>query len=180
MPGHAPKVFAKWKVFRNTGRKTATNPASLETQLAEMVATFSPAIASLIRAARRQMQVLVPHATEMVFDNYNFLVIGYAPNEKSSLAIFSLAAQAMRLSLCFLPGAGLPDPQRQLRGSGNVVRNIPLVSVATLDQPAVLELIRLALERAKVAMAAGAAHRLIIKSVCTKQRPRRLVSAKVG
>lgn len=149
-----------------------------EAQLATFVAKFSPAVATLIRAARRKMRALVPHATEMVYDNYNFFVVGYGPNDKASLAIFSLAAQAQGVSLCFLQGVGLPDPRGLLRGSGNVVRNIRLESAATLDQPEVRELIRVALEHAKVSISPDAAHRLVIKSVSVKQRPRRIAPAK--
>lgn len=69
---------------------------------------------------------------------------------KFSPEIAALAAQATGVSLCFLQGAGLPDPDGLLRGSGNVVRNIRLESAA--------------------------AHRLIIKSVSAKQRPRRAVA----
>jgi hypothetical protein len=42
-----------------------------------------------------------------------------------------------------------------------------------LDDPEVLALINVALNRAKVPMPAGARRKLIIKSVSAKQRPRR-------
>jgi hypothetical protein len=150
---------------------------SPEKQLAGFIAKFSPENAKLIRAARRKMRQRLPQAIEMVYDNYNFFVIGYAPGERPSEAIFSLAAQAKGLSLCFLQGAGLPDPTRILRGSGNVVRNIRLESAATLDRADVRALMKVALARAKVPLPAKGAHRLIIKSVSAKQRPRRAASA---
>src|SRR5262249_11091912 len=137
------------------------------------IAKFAPERAGEIRAARRKMRALLPSATELVYDNYNFFVIGYGPNEKPSAAIFSIAAQASGVSLCFLQGAGLPDPTKRLRGSGNVVRNVRLESAATLDEPDVRALIAVALARAKVHMEPSAQHQLIIKSVSAKQRPRR-------
>ena len=88
--------------------------------------------------------------------------------------VFSIAAQAKGVSLCFLQGAGLPDPHGLLRGSGNVVRNVRLEGVATLAQPEVLALIDVARRRAKVPFGDGE-HRLIIRSVSAKQRPRRPV-----
>lgn len=130
-------------------------------------------MAKLIRAARAKMRKRLPQALELVYDNYNFFVIGYCPNEKAGDAIFSLAAQAKGLSLCFLQGAKLPDPKRLLRGSGNVVRNIRLESADTLDDPDVEALISVALKRAKTPMPAQGKHQLIIKSVSEKQRPRR-------
>ena len=149
-----------------------------EKQLAGFVAKFAPDVAAFIRAARRKMRARLPHAVEMVYDNYNFFVIGYGPTDKPSLAIFSLAAQAKGVSLCFLQGAGLPDPEGLLKGSGNVVRSIRLETAATLDRPAVRTLMKLALERAKVGIDPKTAHRLMIKSVSAKQRPRRVVEAR--
>jgi len=144
-----------------------------EKQLAGFIAKFAPDVAALIRAARKRMRSRLPRATEFVYDNYNFFVIGYGPGERPSEAIFSLAAQAKGVSLCFLQGAGLPDPKKILRGSGNVVRNIRLESAATLAKPEVRALIDAALERAKVPLDPKGKHELIIRSVSAKQRPRR-------
>lgn len=147
--------------------------AAAERQLKAFIARFSPSDQTRIRAARRVLRRGLPGACEMVYDNYNFFVIGYGPSERPSEAIFSLAAQAKGLALCFLQGAKLPDPAGILRGSGNVVRSIRLESAATLDRPEVRALVQAALERAKVKMPMQGAHRLVIRSVSAKQRPRR-------
>ena len=148
-----------------------------EKQLAGFIAKFTPEMATLIRGARKKMRERLPQALELVYDNYNFFVIGYGPSEKASEAIFSLAAQAKGVSLCFLQGAALPDPKGLLRGSGNVVRNIRLESAATLDRAEVRALMKTALERAKAPIRLEGEHKLIIKSVSAKQRPRRPVPA---
>ena len=126
------------------------------------------------------MRKFVPGAVEMVYDNYNWLVIGFSPSERPSDAIFSLVLPAGRVTLCFLQGAGLPDPAGLLEGTGKVVRNIRLYSSGVpdaniLDDPEVLSLINVALNRAKVPLPAGARRKLIIRSVSAKQRPRRPV-----
>jgi hypothetical protein len=146
---------------------------SAEKQLAGFIGKFTPLVAKVIRAARRTMRQRLPGAIELVYDNYNFFVIGYGPNEKPSQAIFSLAAQAKGVALCFLQGKGLPDPEGILRGSGNVVRNVRLETAATLDRPEVQALMKAALDRAKTPLGPGSAHKLIIRSVSAKQRPRR-------
>jgi hypothetical protein len=151
--------------------------AAPEKALASFIAKFTPEVASLIRAARKRMRTLVPQAIELVYDNYNFFVIGFGPSLKPSDAVFSLACQAKGVSLCFLQGAGLPDPKGLLRGSGNVVRSLRLESAATLDQADVRSLMASALERAKVPMNPHGKHELIIRSVSVKQRPRRAVVA---
>ena len=146
---------------------------SPEKQLAGFVAKFSPEMAARIRAVRRKMRQRLPTAVELVYDNYNFFVIGYGPNERPSEAIFSIAARAKGVALCFLQGAKLPDPKKILRGSGNVVRNIRLESAATLDRPEVRDLVKVDLERARTPMPKDGEHRLVIRSVSKKQRPRR-------
>lgn len=88
-----------------------------------------------------------------------------------------------RVTLCFLQGAGLPDPAKRLQGSGNVVRNIRLYDTGepdgkVLDDLEVRALINTALNRAKVPMPAKARRNLIIRSVSAKQRPRRAVPGK--
>ena len=148
-------------------------PDSPAAQLAAFIAKFTPANATLIKALRTQLRRRLPHAHELVYDNYNFFVIGYGPNDKAGDAIFSLAAQAKGLSLCFLQGAKLSDPKRLLRGSGNIVRNIRLETADTLDLPDVEALIKAALKHAKTPLTADSQHQLIIKSVSAKQRPRR-------
>jgi hypothetical protein len=149
-----------------------------ERQLAEFIAKFSPEMGRLIRAARAKMRTFIPLASELVYDNYNFFVIGYGPNDKAGDAIFSLAAQAKGVNLCFLQGAKLPDPYKLLRGSGNVVRNIRLESADALDDPNVRLLMETALKRAKSPIRVDGSHQLIIKSVSAKQRPRQSPTAR--
>lgn len=149
------------------------NAPSPEKQLAAFIAKFTPEMATRIRGARKKMRERLPHAIELVYDNYSFFVIGYGPSEKASDAIFSIAAQAKGVSLCYLQGAGLPDPKGLLKGSGNVVRNLRIETAATLDHPDVRALMKVALERAKAPIDPKGVHRLMIKSVSAKQRPRR-------
>lgn len=147
---------------------------SPQRQLATFLAKYSPPLAKEGRAAMRTMQALVPGATRMVYDNYNFLVVGYGPSERASEAVLSLAFAPRWISLCFLQGATtLPDPDGLLRGSGRVVRNVRLDSAKDLSKPAVRKLITASLRRAAVPIDPRARGRLVIKSISAKQRPRR-------
>jgi len=152
-------------------------PASPQTQLTGFIAKFTPEIAALIKAVRARMRRRLPHAHELVYDNYNFFAIGYGPTERPSEAIFSIAAHARGVALCFLNGARLPDPQRLLRGDGSQVRSIRLPGAATLDQTAVQALIAAAIERSPQPFDPATRSRLIIRSSSAKQRPRRPTAA---
>jgi hypothetical protein len=151
-------------------------------QLDSFLDKYDPEIAAFARHALAKMRKLVPGAVEMVYDNYNWLVIGFGPSERPSEAIFSIVLPPGRVTLCFLQGAGLPDPGKRLQGSGNVVRNIRLYEAGkpdakVLDDPEVRALMNVALNRAKVPMPAESRRKLIIKSVSARQRPRRRSSS---
>ena len=147
--------------------------ADAQKQLKELIGKFDPAHQSLIRAVRKALRKRFPTANELVYDNYNFFVIGYGPTERPSDAILSMAAGANGVGLCFLYGARLPDPTKLLLGSGNQTRFIRLESVDVLDRPAVKALISAAEVRAKAPFPKTGKGKLIIRSISAKQRPRR-------
>jgi len=148
-------------------------PKSPEAQLESFFKKYTPAIAAQGRAIRARMSELLPGAVHIVYDNYNALVIGFGPSERASEASFSIALYPRWVNLFFLQGAGLPDPQKLLKGSGKIVRNIVLKSPEDLDLPPVRALMAAALRRADVGIDPNAPGKLVIRSISAKQRPRR-------
>lgn len=144
-----------------------------ERQLAKFIGKFEPTTAKLIKQYRAEMRGLLPTAVELVYDNYNFFVIGYSATERASNCVLSIAAAANGVILSFYYGASLPDPERLLLGSGTQNRFIRLPSMETLRAPSVLRLIRVAAEQAKTPLAKSGKGHLVIKSISAKQRPRR-------
>ena len=86
------------------------------------LARFNPEIVALVRGSLARMRKRLPGAVELVYDNYNALVIGFGSTERASDAIFSLAIYAKWVNLFFLQGARLDDPNKLLNGSGTAVR----------------------------------------------------------
>ena len=163
---------------------TATDVSSAEAidakaQLDSFLARYTPEIATHARAALREMRKLYPTALELVYDNYNALAIGFAPSERASEAIFSIALYPKWVSLFFLQGAGLDDPKGILKGSGKVVKHVVLPSPQMLHDPDVQALMHSAVEHARVPFDPTGRHRLIIKSVSTEQRPRQPATSTV-
>jgi len=148
---------------------------SFEKQLTGFIAKYTPEIATLAQAALAKMRARLPGVVELVYDNYNALAIGFGPTERTSEAIFSIALFPRWVSLFFLRGADLPDPQKLLKGSGKIARHIVLEDAADLDKPAVKALMKHALERAAKPLDSAAPNRIVIKSISAKQRPRRPV-----
>jgi len=156
-----------------SGSDRATDAAAVETRLAGFIDKFDPAAAALIRACRAEVRKLLPTAVELVYDNYNFFVIGYASTLRASDCIVSLAAAANGVGLSFYYGATLADPAGLLQGSGAQNRFIRLPDVGQLRNPAVVALIRAAVAQGKVPLAESGSGHTVIKSVSAKQRPRR-------
>jgi hypothetical protein len=150
--------------------------ASPQLQVDHFLARYTPEIATAARAALEKMRTRLPGAVELVYDNYNALVIGFGPNERASDAVFSIALYPKWVTLFFLHGAVLPDPDGLLGGSGNIVRQIRLTSADDLDKPAVKKLMKEALRRSEVPIDATQPRRMVIKSISAKQRPRRRLS----
>jgi hypothetical protein len=154
--------------------------SSAEAELDSFMAKYTPEIAAHARATLREMRKLYPTAFELVYDNYNALAIGFAPSERASEAIFSIALYPKWVTLFFLQGAGLADPKGILKGSGKLVRHIVLPSPRMLHDPDVQALMHIAVEHARVPFDPTGKHRLIIKSVSKKQRPRQPATSTAG
>jgi uncharacterized protein DUF1801 len=150
---------------------------SPEVRLKGFIDKFDPELARQIRSVRKALRERLPGAVELVYDNYNFFVIGYGPNERASEAILSIAAQAKGVSICFTQGAKLPDPTKILSGSGNQTRSLRLGNAEIVSCAEVEELIEAALGLGKTPMPKANGY-TVIKSVSDKQRPRRISTNK--
>jgi hypothetical protein len=134
---------------------------------------YSPAIQKTARTALTKLRAQIPGATEMVYDTFNALVIGFGPNDRPSEAIVSIALYPKWVNLYFLDGATLPDPEKLLKGTGSRVRTLRLDDAAELDQPAVTTLVTAAIENADSAFDRRRPRRLLIKAIAARRRPRR-------
>jgi Domain of unknown function (DU1801) len=144
-----------------------------EEQLARFIDKFDPKHAALIRSVRKALRKRLPTANELVYDNYNFFVIGYCSTERPSDCLVSIAAAANGVVLSFYYGASLPDPHGLLLGNGSQNRFVRLESTKTLANPRVEDLIVAAIAQAKNPLPSKGRRKLIIRSISKKQKPRR-------
>jgi hypothetical protein len=152
---------------------SAKSEQTPEQQLRGFIDKFEPKHRVTIRAARKALQKRFPTANELVYDNYNFFVIGFGPNERPSDCFVSIAAAANGVGLCFTHGAKLPDPTRILSGSGKQTRFLRLASAAVLKQREVQALLIAAAKQARAPLPGNGRGKLTIRSISAKQRPRR-------
>lgn len=152
--------------------KESSSPSAAK-QVAGFIAKFDPAIAKLIRACRAEIRKRYPSAIELVYDNYNALAIAYSPTETLSDVVFSLAVYPRGVSLYFMYGRSLPDPNKLLQGNGTQGAFIRLEGVKTLDDSQVKELLATAVKRQKPSLSGKGRGHTVVKSISAKQRPRR-------
>ena len=144
-----------------------------EVQLEQFRAKYLPEVADEGREAVARLWARLPGCDAMVYDNYNFLVVGFSPNGKAGAAILSIAQAPRWATLCFLFGVNLDDPAGLLQGSGSQVRHVRLISGKELERPDIATLVEQAIARAHVPYDPARTGQLVIKSVSAKQRPRR-------
>jgi hypothetical protein len=153
-----------------TAAKTAATP---EAQLAGFIGKFSPKNQTFIRSVRKALRKRLPTAHELVYDNYNFFVIGYCTTERPSDALLSMACDHKGVAICFMWGAKLPDPHEILSGGGKQVRFLRIAKASDLAHPHAEAVIRAAIDQARAPLAKQGKGQLIIRAVSKKQRPRR-------
>lgn len=141
-------------------------------QLSAFIERYAPEVANDMRRAMLFLELRLPNASRLVYDNYNALVVGFGSSDKLGDVILSIAAYPRYVTLFFLKGADLPDPHALLEGSGSIVRSIRLQPISRIESREVADLINAAVEKAAPLPASGAGP-LIIKSISAKQRPRR-------
>jgi hypothetical protein len=153
------------------GGAECDDPA-VDSEIDIFLGKYDEEIARQASAARRKLRKLFPGSYELVYDNYNALVFAYAPTERASDIICSIALYPRWVTLFFLHGTSLKDPEGLLRGSGKAIRGIRLDDEKTLDDPAVLALLASARAGTRVPFRAPKAITTLVRAVSARKRPR--------
>jgi hypothetical protein len=137
------------------------------------IGKYTPEIRRLATAAIGRVRRQLPGSVELVYDNYNALVMAFGPSERASEVVVSIALYPRCVNLFFLRGAKLSDPLGLLKGSGKTVRRVGLEDPAVLDTRGVRALIAQALKVGGKPWPRSRRRRLVVRAVADKQRPRR-------
>lgn len=149
------------------------NTNSVESQIAAFLARYSPAMEAQLREARSRLRAMFPRGYELVFDNYNALVFGISPTGLTTDSFLSVAGYPKWITLFFLNGTDLSDPNGLLEGQGKQIRSIRLNGPERIDAPDVQALIAQAVLPYGPALLSAPALTTAVKLVSAKQRPRR-------
>jgi hypothetical protein len=132
--------------------------------LASFIQRFEPEQQELIRGTRAVLRARWPGANELVYDSFSFFVVGYAATTKSADTVISIAAGPNVVALSFHFGASLKDPTGLLMRDGQRQNKfICIESLATLDQPAVYDLLAAAAAAAPVPLPASGHGQFLVR-----------------
>lgn len=139
---------------------------------------YDPKVAAMGRKALAIMRKRLPGARELVYDNYNAFGIGFSGADKASKTPLSIVLYPRWITLFFLKGSALPDPERRLEGTGSTVRSIrietPKALTLTFADEYVDQLISAAVMYVGWVLDPKAKGHVIIKAIVANQRPRRV------
>ncbi len=148
--------------------------ATAQQQLDGFLQKYSPDVEKLGRAAIAHMRKRLPGAVCLVYDNYNALGVGFCAGGKVSRTPLSIVLYPRWVTLFFLFGATLEDPDGLLEGKGSRVRSIRLTDgMKTLKNDAVDQLISAAVMQANWKLDPRAKGEVVIQAISATQRPRR-------
>src|SRR5690606_28415649 len=89
--------------------------------------------ASLGRRVIDQLRQRLPQADPLIFDNYNFLGVGFSADGSSSGVFVSLVLYPRWANLFFFKGALMKDPEDLLEGNGKIIRHVRLDNESDFD-----------------------------------------------
>lgn len=154
-------------------REYAGVPSPAEARIQGFLDKYSPDIARQLGDARTRLRALFSRGFELVYDNHNALVFAISPTAATADAFVSVAGYPRWVTLFFLRGVDLHDPNGLLEGRGKQVRSVRLRSADAINTPAVEALILQAALPLKPQFLAAPPISTIIRGVVDRQRPRR-------
>mgnify|MGYP001828988948 FL=1 len=117
----------------------------------ELLAETAPALQPVAVRLRAIVLEVDPEAVEVVRLGDRAATYGVGPRKMSEGYCYVLPYQRW-VNLGFYQGAGLPDPDGLLEGTGARLRHVKVRSVAAADAPAIRALVEAALTERRAAL----------------------------
>ncbi|HSO93699.1 MAG TPA: DUF1801 domain-containing protein [Candidatus Dormibacteraeota bacterium] len=101
--------------------------------------SYPPGVRAIALKAREVIYGVLPTVTEKVYPGWKVIQYGAGDRREDVFAVIS--PQRQRINLGLANGAGLPDPQGLLEGTGAGIRHIKITSAQAAEAPAVRDLV---------------------------------------
>ena len=115
--------------FMRTDSNTLLMPKKVSDELKSFLKPFPAEVQKTTLYLRKFVWDMLPDANELIYDNYNALVIAFSLSDRAGNVICSIATYAKYCNFGFLPGTDIPDPRKLLKGTGSMYRYIRVGSI---------------------------------------------------
>ena len=113
----------------------------------KLVSKSTPTIQALTKKTRAVVLDIFPKANEKTY--FGWGNTWYGTSEKTRDAVFSITPLKAYVSLLFIRGTELSDPDELLEGAGKKLRHVNIRDAAGLSRPALRRLMKRAVAHAK-------------------------------
>ena len=113
----------------------------------KLLTKYSPGVAALAKKARTAVLSVLPDANERTY--FGWSNTWYGTTGKTMDAIFSISPQKAYVSIFFIRGTELSDPDDLLEGTGKKLRHVNIHKASDLNRPALRQLMKRAVAHAK-------------------------------
>ncbi len=114
--------------------------------LLKFLEAFPPESREIALTLRDWVWDLYPKCNELIYDNYNFLALGWAPTDRMSDIFCSIAVGTRGVIFGFMRGVKLDDPKGLLAGSGNQFRSLRVPDIRKFPKNEVKKLLKQAFD----------------------------------
>jgi hypothetical protein len=118
------------------------------TELLQFLDVYAPELVALALELRERILDEAPEANEIVYDGAYTVALHYSATTRYQDAFCYIALFTNHINLGFNRGADLPDPKKQLEGTGTQMRHLKIKDSADLARPAIRTFLRAALKQA--------------------------------
>jgi len=122
---------------------------SFTPEILSLLEPYDPAIVEVAAAVRGVVLSAAPAATELVYDAFNAVAMGYTFTGRPGDAFCHIAVYSRWVNLGFNHGVHLKDPDGLLNGKGSRVRHLRMASTSDVDLPHVGRFLVEAIGRAR-------------------------------
>jgi hypothetical protein len=114
---------------RLTRPRSNIMPKKVSPKLKTFLKPFPADVQKTALYLRKFVWDMLPEANELIYDNYNALVIGFSLSDRAGNVICSIATYARYCNFGFFPGTDIPDPKKLLKGGGSMYRYIRVENI---------------------------------------------------
>ena len=112
----------------------------MNTGFDEIVAKFTPEIGELAVQTRELIRSVMPDVVEVAWPKQDAIGFGVGPKKGSEHFCFIYVNKSY-VNLGFNYGTELPDPEKLLKGTGNLFRHVKITKSEDLSNPALRQLL---------------------------------------